>query len=351
MVSINIGQKIGMGVRMQYNNLNELWQDTLKRIMIHGDELDSRAGKTKEILGFQAVLTNPLNNILLGFPERKFSLSYACAEILWYVSMTGEIEMIEAYAPSYNKFAEYGVAYGAYGARWKYNPGFTHENNVFFHPNGNNQLEAVVHLLKEKPNTRQAIITMWDSGDLLHAILGDHKDLPCTICLKFYVRNNKLHLIADMRSNDAWLGLPYDVFCFTTLQRIVAAECNFQLGTYIHQAGSEHIYEKNFEKINKILNWTNHGMPNYDNCNIPADKHKLSLQENIDTTLGFENELRKTILSYTNSYEHFLERGLYPVDNLFQDLVTGCATKWADVHPNHFYNPLFTEWQNQNLEK
>lgn len=334
---------------MIYNNLNHLWHSTLKTIMTQGDELDSRVGRTKEMLGFQAVLTNPLNNILLGFPERKFSLSYASAELLWYLSMTDKIEMIEAYAPSYSKFTEDGIAFGAYGARWKKNPGWIQENAAFFHPNGKNQLEAIILLLKEKPETRQAIITMWDSGDLLHSIIGDKKDLPCTLTLKFYVRNNKLHLIADMRSNDAWLGLPYDVFCFTTLQRIVAAECRLQLGTYIHQAGSEHIYEKNYSKINKILGWTAYGLPDYENCNIIADNHKFKLQTNIDTALNSEKYIRHC--SDYKNYGDYLEQNIVPIDNLYSDLISGCAVKWYDVHPNHFYNPLFTEWQKQNLEK
>ncbi len=321
--------------------------------MNHGDELDSRAGKTKEMLGFQAVLTNPLNNILLGFPERKFSLSYACAEILWYLSGTGFINMIEKYAPSYKNYAENGWAYGAYGNRWKKNPGFKEESVNLFQrsiiPNYfESQLAAVIKLLKEKPNTRQAIMTMWDSGDLVHAIIGDHKDLPCTVSLKFYVRNGKLHLITDMRSNDAWLGLPYDIFCFTTLQRIVAAECKLQLGTYIHQAGSEHIYEKNYIKINKILEWTNYGVPDYDSISI-VDNHRYTLQCNIDTTLNFEKDIRNDNFSTTKNYGEYIQRTLCPIDNLFQDLVTGAATKWCDVRPSHFYNSLFKEWHKQNL--
>jgi len=326
---------------MQYDNLNHLWWDALKQIMMQGSELDSRAGNTKEILGFQTVLTNPLKNILLGFPERKFSLSYACAEMLYYLSGTNKIEMIEAYAPSYKNFAEKGLAYGSYGARWRYNPGFVQENQIFFHPNGDNQLDALIHLLKEKPNTRQAIITMWDSGDLLHAIIGDHKDLPCTIALHFLIRENKLYLIATMRSNDAWLGLPYDIFCFTTLQRIIAEELNLELGTYIHQAGSEHLYEKNFEKVNKILEnyWSEY--PNI-NWEWPASETTLqSLNYKIEQALNSEKWIPN----------HFSElKDLTILNSTFRDLVTGCATKWTDVKPENFYNPYFAEWQKQNLE-
>lgn len=340
---------------INYNNLNHLWLDTIQRIMVEGDKLDSRAGQTKEILGFQATLTDPLKNILLGFPERKFSLSYACAEILWYLSMTDKIDMILAYAPSYKNYAENGIAYGAYGYRWSHNPGWAQENTAFFHPNGNDQLEAVIHLLKEKPETRQAIITMWNSGDLLHAILGDHKDLPCTISLKFFVRNGRLTLIADMRSNDAWLGLPYDIFCFTTLQRIVAQELNLKLGKYIHQAGSEHIYERNFPKIDKILAWTNHGMPNLPDDNDYCKGDFLnnnpcqSLKYKIDTALEMERYIRGEAVR--NRHITILnDEKLLGLDSLYKDLVYGCATKWYDVEPAKFSNPYFRDWQRQNLK-
>lgn len=195
--------KYGGGTMESYTNLNELWYDSLLHIFHHGHELDSRAGKTKEILGFQATLEYPENNILLGYPTRKFSVPYACAELLWYLTFSGDIRpMLQHYAPSYDKYCENGIAYGAYGKRWKHNPGFVNEDACFFHPNGRNQIEVLIELLKAKPNTRQAILSMWDSGDLIHALLGDHGDLPCTLTLKFFVRDEKLHCIADMRSND-----------------------------------------------------------------------------------------------------------------------------------------------------
>jgi thymidylate synthase len=327
---------------MGYQNLNELWYDTLINVYHHGDELDSRAGQTKEIIGFQATLDNPLNNIIIGYPDRKFSLSYACAELLWYLSFTGCIDLIEHYAPSYKNYAEKGIAYGAYGARWRSNPGFVREDTCFFHPNGGNQIEVLIQLLKEKPNTRQAILSMWDSGDLVHALLGDHKDLPCTLTLKFFVRDGYLHCIADMRSNDAWLGLPYDIFCFTTLQRIIAEECELKLGKYIHQAGSEHLYECNYEKVEKVL-------ANYEadyRSSSPQNKFqqpKCILPTKIENALIFEEEHRKSTHD-RKRHGFFLEQ-----DSVFQDLVLGCATKTHDISPDSFNNTLYQEWQIKNI--
>ena len=46
-----------------------------------------------------------------------------------------------------------------------------------------------------------------------------------------------------MRSNDAYWGLPHDVFCFTMLQEMMARRLSVDLGEYYHYVGSMHIYE------------------------------------------------------------------------------------------------------------
>jgi len=333
-------------------NLNELWYDALMQITAKGKALNSRAGQTKEILGFQATLDDPLNNILLGYPARKFSLPYACAEVLWYLTFSGDIRpMLEHYAPSYGKYCEDGIAYGGYGKRWKENPGFMLEDNNFFHPNGSNQIEMLIKLLREKPNTRQAILSMWDSGDLVHAYIGDHGDLPCTLSLKFYVRDNtdgnpELHCIGDMRSNDAWLGLPYDVFCFTTLQRIIAEECGLKLGKYIHQAGSQHIYERNYEKVEQVLQNYTAKYPTTLNYNHVSKNDALSWK--IKLALEFEKSVRCD--KELGGHEHL--RLFSAQSSVFKDLVIGCGTKWMDtLTPEDFDNSLFAEWTKQFYER
>ena len=51
-----------------------------------------------------------------------------------------------------------------------------------------------------------------------------------------------------MRSNDLWMGFPYDVFQFTCLQTLLAMELDVELGTYTHVAGSLHLYERDYAK-------------------------------------------------------------------------------------------------------
>jgi thymidylate synthase len=46
-----------------------------------------------------------------------------------------------------------------------------------------------------------------------------------------------------MRSNDAYKGLPHDIFCFTMLQEVVARTLGVELGSYSHFVGSLHLYD------------------------------------------------------------------------------------------------------------
>lgn len=103
----------------------------------------------------------------------------------------------------------------------------------------------VKELLQNNPNSRQAVIHIKEARDL---ITHPTKDLNCTIALQFILRNNKLDLIATMRSNDIWLGLPYDLFNFTCMQIQMAMELGVEIGTYYHNAASLHLYKGDVDK-------------------------------------------------------------------------------------------------------
>jgi len=56
-----------------------------------------------------------------------------------------------------------------------------------------------------------------------------------------------------MRSNDAFIGLPHDVFSFTMLQEIMARSLAVELGTYKHAIGSLHLYDENRENARQYV--------------------------------------------------------------------------------------------------
>ena len=55
-----------------------------------------------------------------------------------------------------------------------------------------------------------------------------------------------------MRSNDAWLGLPYDMFQFCQLQLTLCNSLDLIPGTYRHTALSMHLYLRNVSEASKV---------------------------------------------------------------------------------------------------
>jgi thymidylate synthase len=215
------------------------------------------------------------------------SLRYAGAEFLWYLSGQRRIEMIKYYAPQYSNYADgpFEEAWGAYGYRWAQDAAMRREAG----DSGVNmsQLDFIVNTLRRDPSSRQAILTMWNAGDLVHASLMDKRDLPCTLSIQFLLRHGRLHAITTMRSNDLWYGFPYDVFCFCMLQCYLADILGVKVGTYCHQVGSLHLYEKQYLKIRSLVEQP-----------VNPELHDLSFlhdndpSETLDACLNEEHKIR-----------------------------------------------------------
>ena len=67
-------------------------------------------------------------------------------------------------------------------------------------------------------------------------------DIPCNIMSMLKIRDGKLNWTQVMRSNDLYLGLPYDAVLFTSLQEIVAGWLGLDVGEYVHYCDSLHYY-------------------------------------------------------------------------------------------------------------
>ena len=135
-------------------------------------------------------------------------------------------------------------------------PEFSDDNVRFYGSYGPkivDQISYVIDTLAKDDYSRQAVINIWREKP------GPSKDIPCTCSLQFILRDDKLNCIATMRSSDAWLGWPYDAFNFTCisiytlLQLMHQHRKTYKLGNLSINAGSQHLYERNWEKAKLCL--------------------------------------------------------------------------------------------------
>jgi thymidylate synthase len=213
---------------------DDLMRRAIRHVLKMGKPTEPTRGQALEVCGVGLELTNP--RARLSRSEGRGRVWSCLGELLWYLSGSNALEHIAYYVPAYEKEAENGLIHGGYGPR-------------LLNWGGVNQIENVISTLRQKPSSRRAVIQIFDHEDLSEV----HKEIPCTCTLQFIVREGSLHLIAYMRSNDIYLGLPHDIFAFTMLQELVARSLGVGLGRYTHFVGSLHLYEKNKLKAKAFL--------------------------------------------------------------------------------------------------
>ena len=180
-----------------------------------------------------------MDDPIITLPERKLSYPFMFGEATWMLQGKNDVDSVAKYVTNIRRFSDDGKTFfGAYGPKiitqWGY----------------------VVQKLYSDRDSRQAIISIWRENP------GISNDIPCTLTLQFFLREASdelwLHTIANMRSNDAWLGVPYDTFNFSAISFFIALHLNklgikCKLGELIIQAGSRHIYETDYKKLDDIF--------------------------------------------------------------------------------------------------
>lgn len=210
------------------------YRDVLWRVLNGGKERSPRGFRTLDLGHTTVVLESPYNALPLGL-GRDLSRRVAAAEAVQLIGGFSDPNLMIAASPVFKRFQEDdGSFWGAYGRRVGM------------------QVIDVIRKLTDDPDTRQAVVQIWDKhfDNELYK-----RDYPCTLTLVFSIEphTRSLELDVVMRSNDAWLGYPYDIFQFTQLQLSVARAMNIEPGVYRHTTMSMHIYEEHWQAARDVV--------------------------------------------------------------------------------------------------
>lgn len=222
---------------IKHDILDDLMREVFEMLLSSKNRISPTKNDAREEIGVLLELTNP--RARLSTTETRGITPFSClGEFLWYLTHKNELSFIEYYIGDYRRYSDDNkTLYGAYGPRL-----FNMRDEI-------NQFRNVFNILKNKNDSRQAVVQIFDAVDLTKKT----KDMPCTCTIQFMKRHGKLHVVTHMRSNDAFLGLPHDFFAFTMLQEIVACELGVELGTYKHFVGSLHLYDRDEDKVKRYL--------------------------------------------------------------------------------------------------
>lgn len=227
----NVNQALALGLKMMRDETVTAVEDTRNGRVISA------------VVPVTTVTLNPLERVLFS-PLRNANPFFHLFESLWMLSGRNDLPWLAQFNKRMVEYSDDGGATqpGAYGFRWREHFGY-------------DQLDAVVEELTARPNSRRAVLGMWDPwgvhqmpdgsyamrGDLLGA--GSSKDVPCNTHIYFRVVNGALDMTVCCRSNDLWWGAHgANAVHFSILLEYMAARLNLRVGKMTQISNNYHIY-------------------------------------------------------------------------------------------------------------
>lgn len=192
------------------------------------DEYNEKIGADFTFMpNFAHIMTNNSN---------LFDMRKAAAMYFWYKSGSQENKMILDYFDEYkhcidDMHNDFNSNYGFYAYKLGY-------------------LDRCVKRLIEDKNTRQACFCINNNS-----AMGDTSiDKLCTNVIHFFIRENRLKCIIQMRSSNFITLLPYDVFMFSVFYRYVYGKLKeeyptLRVGVIKMQIASLHFYKNDFLRL------------------------------------------------------------------------------------------------------
>lgn len=210
---------------------NGIWTDTNVRTKY----ADGTPATYKAVAGVFFKLDNSKDDAFL-LTTKHVAWKAAVKEMYWiYIMQSNKVKDlqdmgVEIWTPWKKEDDTIGPAYGA-----AINvPTFGYKN----------QLEYVVETLKKDPNSRRVMINLWDVDKLHEMALT-----PCCYNLIFNVLDGKLYMQLNIRSSDVALGLPFNIFQFQVLHKLIAHECKVEPADMIVMISNLHYYDRHEEKL------------------------------------------------------------------------------------------------------
>ena len=102
--------------------------------------------------------------------------------------------------------------------------------------------------LKNDPSSRRIMTNLFN-----HEELKDMNLEPCAYGTQWLVKEGKLHLILNQRSQDMLTANGWNVMQYAALQYMFAQVSGLEVGTLTHNIGDCHIYDRHIPLVKKLL--------------------------------------------------------------------------------------------------
>jgi thymidylate synthase len=243
------------------------YKDALNYILENGVKSEDRTGTgTLSVFAHNQMRFNLQD----GFPmltTKRLSFSFIVKEMIWLLKgCKGGIKGLQEMGVTiWDEWADKELEgkilpYGTQWRKWKVvSDDFVgNEENVFHVKNSTkdyyesiesvdgcfiDQLADLIDEIQTNPNSRRLILESWNVGKMQDFVLP-----PCHKTAQFYVRNGVISCHLQIRSNDFFLGNPYNVAQYALFTHILANICNLEVGELVLSITDAHLYLNHLEQ-------------------------------------------------------------------------------------------------------
>lgn len=194
---------------------------------------------------------HPMERVLFD-PIRDANPFFHFFEALWILDGREDVAFLTKFNPNMASYSDDGKVFHApYGYRLREH---FQRAGEFGEPDGPpvDQLVQVIELLKNEPDTRRAVLCIWDPAEDLNV---QSKDLPCNDLITVAINEGKLEMEVMCRSNDViWGAYGANAVQFSMLQEFIARAVGVEVGTLSQISRSYHFYLENetFQKLTML---------------------------------------------------------------------------------------------------
>ena len=205
--------------------------------------IDKTGAKTIEILGANFVADE---DAIFGKPNKE----YIDAELEWYRTQSTNINTL-------------GEIYGKKPAAWDYSANAHGEINsnygtLVYSKKYHKQFDRALDELVANPDSRRAQMIYNRPSIWVEFNEQGKNDFICTNAQTFYIRDDELHMVSQMRSNDAIFGYKNDYAWAKFLMQDMVTHYNhykhsrsptITMGNLYWQVMNLHVYARHFDLV------------------------------------------------------------------------------------------------------
>jgi len=217
-------------MEFKFRNVQDAFNSLVKKIEDHDIDLAVEQSRNGEVFVFPGVTTitytHPKERVLFNL-ARDANPFFHLYESFWMLAGQDDVTSLNYYNSNMKNYSDDGKTFnGAYGKRWRVD----------------SQIDRIIFHLKRSPNSRRAVLQMWNVEDDLLQI-ETSKDVCCNLSVTFSIQNDKLNMVVFNRSNDLiWGALGANAVHFSILQEYIACSLDCEVGTYSQVSANMHIY-------------------------------------------------------------------------------------------------------------